>query len=505
MKSNKMKICYVIVICTLLVGLFVLFNSYAYWRVKGGQSGSNIVKGACINIEIEEETDGESGILDGVPITNAYPLTDEQGANLNGYTFTIVNNCDVDTKYEVDLESLKIDGISNGDYLDNQYIKMQIDDGMIRRYSELDDTDDDPNATDPDNIRETKYIFSGTVPGKQGDEPGKESHTIKLWIASDATTNNSQNKQFKSRINVIAGQNIITGPSYKVAGANCFSVNDDGIISGRLLGNADEFYSNCGTDIVIPPIIDGKLVTETYFGTGMINDFGERLTSLDISGMYGLKKINIQAFWRYNGENNPLVLPSNLEIIGESAFYNFKGTNISFPNSLKEIGWSAFREYNGAEIILPDSITKIDDYAFSKYEGIDTILKLPNDTEYIGYMTFYYFKGNDIVFPKKLATIEKSAFESYNGNSLSLPDGLVSIGTRAFGSYNNSDVVIPSTVEVIGQNAFRALDSSKTVYVNRPNLSGITFDGENANTSWHGSAQVKCLISENHYDDCPSN
>ena len=47
--------------------------------------------------------------------------------------------------------------------------------------------------------------------------------------------------------------------------------------------------------------------------------------------MYGLKKINIQAFWRYNGENNPLVLPSNLEIIGESAFYNFKGTNISFP------------------------------------------------------------------------------------------------------------------------------------------------------------------------------
>ena len=472
MINNKMRVYFTLVICTLLVGLLVLFNSYAYWRVSDNQSDSNTVLGACLNIDLEEETNGNN-VIDGLAFSNAYPLTDEQGANQTGYTFTIVNNCKVDTKYEVVLESLKINGFSNEDYLKDEYFKIQIDDGMIRRYSQLTEVDN----TDPDNINKIKYVFSGTIPAKQGDEPTKESHTIKFWIASDATTNDAQNKQFKSRVNVIAGQNIVTAPDYKVADASCFKVSSNGLIYNTV--NANNIYETCGTDIVFPESINGILITKTDIGSGLFSDLAQGLTSLDISGMYGLTNISRSSFDLYVGKDTDLIIPENVETIDQSAFFSFAGNSIIFSPKLKTIGKSAFAHYNGQEILLPETVTEIGENAFQSYQGLNT----------------------NLVIPSGVKNIKNSSFSRYKGDSISLPSGLETIEIGAFAAYNGSDIVIPSTIRSIGSSAFLNMDSSKTIYINKPNLDGIELG---ANWNGYGNAKVKCLVSENTYEDCPS-
>ena len=56
-KKNNKKLFLVIGVCALLVGMFILLNTYAYWRIKGEQSESNYVVGACLNFEFIELKD----------------------------------------------------------------------------------------------------------------------------------------------------------------------------------------------------------------------------------------------------------------------------------------------------------------------------------------------------------------------------------------------------------------------------------------------------------------
>ena len=405
MINNKMKVYFTLVLCTLLVGLLVLFNSYAYWRVSGNQSKDNTILGTCLNIDIEEETDGNN-VIDGISLSNAYPISDEEGANQTGYTFTIVNNCKVDTKYEVVLESLKINGFSNEDYLKDEYYKIQIDDGMIRRYSQLDEVDN----SDPNNIKEIRYVFSGTIPAKQGDEPTKESHTIKFWIASDATTNDAQNKQFKSRVNVIAGQNIVTAPDYKVADARCFYYIENGYINHY-------YYDICGTNVIIPAHLNGMLIEklEQNQSNPAFLDRGEQLTSLDISGLYGVKEIPKDSFKNYIGLGTTLTIPSNVETISNSAFYNFNGDKIVFPQTLKTISHSAFIYFEGDELEFPSHLEVIDVSAFLRYNGAD--ITIPSTVNKIGLVAFGSMDSSKNIYVNKPNLDGMELGRDWNGNA----------------------------------------------------------------------------------------
>ena len=101
--------------------------------------------------------------------------------------------------------------------------------------------------------------------------------------------------------------------------------------------------------------------------------------------------------------------------------------------------------------------------------------------------------------PKSLESIDQIAFANYvgSGKEMVIPEGAISLGYGTFKRFNGISVTIPSTITSIGGSAFEAMDSTKTIYVNKPNLSGIEL-GEN----WNGNATVKCLVASNTYEVC---
>ena len=124
--TSKKKTFLAIGIAVFLIGLFILLNTYAFWRLKGEQSESNLVVGACLSMEFIEtpDPDHEGETIGGFNIPKAWPISDEEGISTTGYTFKIKNNCAEDVNYQVVLESLKT---PNENYFDYDYIKVMLD------------------------------------------------------------------------------------------------------------------------------------------------------------------------------------------------------------------------------------------------------------------------------------------------------------------------------------------------------------------------------------------
>ena len=169
-KSNKKKMYLITIICISLVGLFLLLGSYAFWRIKGEQSESNYVVGACLNFEFIELKDEETGeINQGINLggEETWPMSDEDGSKQKGYSFKIENTCNRQIDYQVVLESLKIAGKTANDYFDDSEIKVQFDNASINTYNTLKTVDNDDTASYIEDIRLTKQLLVGTLGAKE--------------------------------------------------------------------------------------------------------------------------------------------------------------------------------------------------------------------------------------------------------------------------------------------------------------------------------------------------
>ena len=115
----------------LVVLLVVISSTYAYWQITKSQDGSNDIIAACLDIDMHS-VDGTFGL------NPAWPISDEEGMNLTGYTFKVTNNCPEDVAYVIGMDSLEVNGV---EYLDYSNIKISIDNNTAVIY-ESDDTED---------------------------------------------------------------------------------------------------------------------------------------------------------------------------------------------------------------------------------------------------------------------------------------------------------------------------------------------------------------------------
>lgn len=155
--------------------------------------------------------------------------------------------------------------------------------------------------------------------------------------------------------------------------------------------------------------------------------------------------------------------PSTLEEIGDYAFkscYSLK-CQISFPESLKKIGNSAY--YNSAisgNLILPHNLETIGETAFgycSKLSGSliipDKVIEIPSSFD--GVFGGCGFNGT-LSLPSGLKKIGSKAFLNVGfKGELNIPDGVEIIGDQAF--YNtdfNGALVLPSELLSLGSSAF---------------------------------------------------
>lgn len=178
--NNKNKI-------VLFLGIFALILisigfSYAYWRFTKMQEKTNTATSGCFNIELTDQKDE-------INLTNAYPITDEQGLKLKPFSFTIHNNCSIFTHYYVNLEALE------GTTLDSKWVATKVNSESI---------------TTLDKYATAKTTIDGSVnshtigEGYLGADDTVD-YSVSFWMDEDATINDDvMNKVFKSKVVVVS-------------------------------------------------------------------------------------------------------------------------------------------------------------------------------------------------------------------------------------------------------------------------------------------------------------
>ena len=145
----------------------------------------------------------------------------------------------------------------------------------------------------------------------------------------------------------------------------------------------------------------------------------------------------------YKASIESIVLPKNIQRIGNAAFARSDLKTISLGNSLREIGTSAFQSTNLTSIVLPDALETIEGLAFSGCSSLESV-----------------------TFGKSLKTIGDNAFSGSPVTSLIFPDALESIGNSAFYACSSLEsVTFGKSLKTIGDYAFGGCNNLKKVIV----------------------------------------
>ncbi len=155
------------------------------------------------------------------------------------------------------------------------------------------------------------------------------------------------------------------------------------------------------------------------------------LTSIDIPD--SVQSIENEAFYSC-GELTSITFSegTQLEEIGESAFYSCMFDRFEIPNTVKKIGARAFQSTGLTTLTIPDSVEEIGEAALSYCTSLTSVTL----SEKITTLPDYFLSGCD-----KLTSFE-------------IPATVKNIGKYAFQSCGLRELSIPATVESLGEGAF---------------------------------------------------
>jgi len=137
-------------------------------------------------------------------------------------------------------------------------------------------------------------------------------------------------------------------------------------------------YAGKKTEIRIPPVINGKPVTEI----GADSFWYKKIKSVAIPDT--VTKINHRAF--FCNEIKEIKIPDSVNYISDRAFYGNGLNKINIPDGITFIGMRTFTMNNLKNIIIPDSVTIIEAQAFN-YNKLTEIV-IPHSVAIIGYEAF---------------------------------------------------------------------------------------------------------------------
>ena len=183
----------------LLVTVLVLIGvTYAYYRITKTQTNSNVIgTRTCLDTTLTEETSE-------IVLSDAFPISDEDGLKQSPFTFTLTNNCDSNVKVTIALVS-EYRTSTNTAYLKDNYVKSNLstkgtNDGGSVILSTLSLAEVDTNTEG--------YILKTT--GLKNKEA--KSFDLRLWLDSETTNEQGLNKTWKGKIvvSVVAAEYVPT-------------------------------------------------------------------------------------------------------------------------------------------------------------------------------------------------------------------------------------------------------------------------------------------------------
>ena len=178
---NKYHVFMLVLTCC-AVGLSIIGVSYAYWKFTYIAEKTNNATSGCFNIELTDQKDE-------INLTNAYPITDEQGLKLKPFSFTLRNTCSIFAHYYVNLEMLE------GTTLNSKWVATKINSDAITTLDKYKTT-----TTKMVGSTESRTIAEGYL----GSDDSVD-YTVSFWMDEDATINDDvMNKVFKSKVVVVS-------------------------------------------------------------------------------------------------------------------------------------------------------------------------------------------------------------------------------------------------------------------------------------------------------------
>jgi len=174
---------------TIFVVLVTVGLTYAYWLVTKTQTEKNLITSACLDISISNEAND-------IKLEEQYPISDEEGALLTPYEFTVTNNCNTSVDYQIALESLGDEETS----VSSDALKVMLDKTAPIKLSE--GTKLVPAI---ENAFASNSLGTNTIEAK-----GSITHELRIWVAADASIS-EMNKTFRSKITATVGQGIVNG------------------------------------------------------------------------------------------------------------------------------------------------------------------------------------------------------------------------------------------------------------------------------------------------------
>lgn len=194
-----------------------------------------------------------------------------------------------------------------------------------------------------------------------------------------------------------------------------------------------------------------------------------------------LTKIREAAFSESN-LSGALIIPDDVTVLEDRAFYRTNITSIQLPQSLEVIGLS---EFNGCKSLtgmmsLPQSVRYIGGGAFAYCSGLSGRLIFPDNLTYIGAQAFIGCSGfyGDLTIPESVRKIYGNTFSGCSGlnGSLNLHGGLILSqeavpwlnlssysggGAQFSGCKFRGELSVPEANNEIPNSAFRGCNFSK--------------------------------------------
>ena len=305
----------------LLVTVLVLIGvTYAYYRITKTQTNSNVIgTRTCLNTTLTEETSE-------IVLSDAFPISDEDGLKQSPFTFTLTNNCDSYVKVTIALVS-EYRTSTNTAYLKDNYVKSNLstkgtNDGSSVILSTLSLGEVDTNTQG--------YVLKTT--GLKNKEA--KSFDLRLWLDSETTNEQGLNKTWKGKIvvSVVAAEYVptfaetilannevkapITTPGAAISTASealLASTEDDYGTSyyfrGAVTNNYVEFANKCWRIVRVGGDGSVKLILHNDNKAGAANPCDAANNSASA------------AFARYSGETYESAFNTNKE---DNAYIGFK-------------------------------------------------------------------------------------------------------------------------------------------------------------------------------------
>ena len=183
--KKKIKIYYGLLI-TLVVFMGV---SYAWFRLKLTQTNSNVIgTRTCLDASLTEKTSK-------ITLSDAFPISDEDGLKQTPFTFTLKNNCDSYVKVYITIDS-KYRTSTDAAYLNDSFLKANL--------SSKGTTDGSSVLLGSQTLTELEGTNKGYILVTTGLKANEEkSYDLRVWMDGETSIADGLNKNWEGKIVVI--------------------------------------------------------------------------------------------------------------------------------------------------------------------------------------------------------------------------------------------------------------------------------------------------------------